>query len=79
MFRNKGLKVLLRPTLELYFWAEWRGIIEPSDWDQWFASYEEFITHYAQIAQQTSVELFSIGNELMNSNGYTDKWIKRDL
>lgn len=74
IFHNKGLKVLLRPTLEFYNWVEWRGGLEPTDWDLWFLSYENFITHYAAISEQTSIELFSIGNELKNSNGFTEKW-----
>ncbi|MDP2338779.1 MAG: hypothetical protein Q8N05_20475 [Bacteroidota bacterium] len=74
IFHAKGLKVMLRPTLEFYNWSEWRGGLQPGNWDAWFASYQNFILHYAKIAEQTGVELFSVGNELKNSNSYTDKW-----
>ncbi len=74
VFHSKGLKVFLRPTLEFYSWIDWRGVLQPNDWETWFASYSNFIAHYAQIAEQTGVELFSVGNELKNAEPFTDNW-----
>jgi hypothetical protein len=69
-----GLKVFLRPTLEFYNWADWRGVLAPSDVGAWFASYKQFITHYARVARDTGVEMFSVGNELLGVQGYTSQW-----
>jgi hypothetical protein len=74
MTHSRGLKVFLRPTLEFYYWAEPRIFLEPTDWNAWFQSYENFINHYANIAQQTEVELFAVGNELWYSERHTQKW-----
>jgi hypothetical protein len=73
-FHSKGLKVLLRPTLEFHYFRPWRGVLEPTDWNLWFQSYANFITHYARIAEQTGVELYCVGNELKNAEVYPDKW-----
>jgi hypothetical protein len=71
---SQGLKVFLRPTLEFHNWTEWRGGLQPANWQAWFDSYTEFILHYAEIAERTGVEMFTVGVELKNSNGFTDNW-----
>ncbi|MBN1996387.1 hypothetical protein JW935_02460 [candidate division KSB1 bacterium] len=75
IIHDNNLKVFLRPHIEFYYWSEWRGNLEPSDWNEWFESYENFILHYASIAEQTEVEFFSVGSELYNSEIFTEKWI----
>lgn len=63
----KGLKVYLAPHVAPENWGpgiKGKGDLEPSNVDLFFASYTNFINHYAEIAQQTGVEMFSIGNEL---------------
>jgi len=60
-----GLKVMLKPHVDPVS-GEWRGEIEfedEADWELWFDNYTAFIVHYAQIAEQESVELFCIGCE----------------
>jgi len=64
-----GMKVLLKPHLDLLDTSggSWRGEIacaRDTDWDAWFDSYGDFITHYARMAQEHDVELFCIGTEL---------------
>ncbi len=67
---NLGLKVMLKPHLDLLNDpTHWRGQIgegftTAAEWDAWFASYQAFINHYAQIAAENGVEQFSIGTEL---------------
>ncbi len=67
---NLGLKVMLKPHLDLKNDpAHWRGQIgeyftTQAQWDEWFASYQAFINHYAQIAADNGVEQFCIGTEL---------------
>ena len=49
--------------------------IRPAEIDAWFESYTEFILHYAHIAEETGVEAFSVGAELMFTLQYRDKWL----
>jgi len=42
-----------------------KGDLEPSDPDAFFIGYKNFINHYADIAQNTGVEMLSIGNEMI--------------
>jgi len=74
MFHESGLKVFLRPTLEFEGWTEWRGGLQPTNWQAWFDSYMQFILHYAEIAERTGVEMMTVGVELKNSNGFTSNW-----
>jgi len=61
-----------------------KGSLAPSNIDEFFESYTNFQLHYARIAEEERVELYSIGNELDSitdesntiSIGYdkTEKW-----
>jgi hypothetical protein len=69
----RGMKVMLKPldaikSGELFY--------RPSDPAAWFDSYAAFINHYAQIAQDHGVELFSIGCELnaIDTSAYQSNW-----
>ena len=42
----------------------WRAYIDPSDKDQWFGNYTNFIGTFADMAQAKGVELLSIGCEM---------------
>jgi hypothetical protein len=46
---------------------------EPN-WNEWFASYKTFITHYASIAEDEGCELFSIGCEMVMTDHQSDRW-----
>ncbi len=68
---SKDLNVLLKPHLiggvfdrntSLYDFDGWE--IRPSDPEQWFADYTDFIVHYARIAEEENVDMFAVGNEL---------------
>ena len=74
MCHAQGLKVFLRPTLEFYNWTDWRGTLQPTDWDAWFDSYTRFVVHYATIAERAGVEMFAVGAELKNSTPFTSHW-----
>jgi hypothetical protein len=73
-----GLKVALYPQIWIAYPdgsaspAE-RGNIVPSD--DWFAAYKNFILGRADIAEQTGVDLFTIGVELSSTESYSDKWL----
>jgi hypothetical protein len=61
-----GLQVFLKPQIDVTG-GGWRGQIrfENEDaWSEWFTSYEVFITHYAQLAEEEGASLLSVGVEL---------------
>jgi hypothetical protein len=58
-----GMKVLLKPMLDVSD-GTWRAYINPSNKDQWFTNYTNFLGAFADMAQDKGVELFSIGCEM---------------
>ena len=73
-----GLRVFLLPIVQLerVDSRQWRGTIEPVDWDLWFESYERFILHYARLAAEEGVDLLSVGSELSSTEGFRDRWVQ---
>ncbi|MGC8742162.1 MAG: glycoside hydrolase family 113 [Candidatus Sumerlaeaceae bacterium] len=79
MAKNLGLRVLLKPHVDLSADpTHWRGQIgtnfDETQWAQWFASYQSFILHYAQIAAAENVERFCVGTELLASRPRASQW-----
>ena len=72
---NRGMRVMLKPHVDVRN-GTWRGAIQPSNIDSWFASYRDSIAvHYAEIAQTHGVELFCIGTEFSTlDNSNTARW-----
>ncbi|MBC7098846.1 hypothetical protein H5T52_06965 [Candidatus Bipolaricaulota bacterium] len=65
----RGMTVFLKPHVDALNWAfgnPGRGELRPrgGDWDTLFASYTDFILHYAQLAEELGVEVLSVGCEL---------------
>ncbi|MBX3230419.1 MAG: hypothetical protein KIT84_03205 [Labilithrix sp.] len=66
MARERGLRVMLVPHL----WVEsgdWRAKIDPpteAGWEEWTRSYEAYVTAWAEVAEESGVDLFSAGVEL---------------
>jgi exo-beta-1,3-glucanase (GH17 family) len=77
---NLGMKVMLKPHLDLNNDpAHWRGQIgiaftTETEWEAWFASYRDFIAHYASLAQANGVEQFCVGTELLGTTGREADW-----
>jgi hypothetical protein len=71
-----NLKVFLFPILEIEVRRalEWRGTLQPKDVNAWWASYENFIMHYAQLGADEKVELFAVGSELVSTEVWQDRW-----
>ncbi|MGO9837099.1 MAG: glycoside hydrolase family 113 [Polyangiaceae bacterium] len=66
MAHARGLHVMIVPPLWVES-GEWRGQIDPKTdegWERWTASYLHFIHKWAEVAQATRVEMFSVGVEL---------------
>jgi hypothetical protein len=71
-----GIKTLLKPHLWVRH-GEWPGEIEmesDAQWTQWFASYEEFILHYARLAEANGFEALAVGTELGKTTARTADW-----
>lgn len=66
--RQNGIKTILKPHIWLRDNAgKWRGEIamdSEENWQKWFAEYEEFIMHYAELAESEQMEMLCIGTEL---------------
>ena len=74
-----GLKVMLKPHVDLVNDPNhWRGQIGQdftnSQWNTWFASYQNFINHYAQLAETYNADQFAVGTELSASQGRETNW-----
>lgn len=76
-----GLKVCLKPVVNCAD-GTWRAYIDFADdasagepsWQVWFASYERFIIHYAQMAQASGCEMFCVGCEMVSSDRRESEW-----
>jgi hypothetical protein len=62
-----GLKVMLRPTLQVSGGTFSSQSIYPSDWSAWFESYRNFVGYYAAFAQANGFDQFCVGVELGTS------------
>ena len=75
---ERGLRVTLRPTIDeanlMQQPGEWRGTLRPTDLDQWFASYEQALRPYLEVAAATKVEEFVLAAELTSMQRHTSRW-----
>jgi hypothetical protein len=76
--RARGLEVFLFPILRLEdeSGGNWRGNLAPADPDAFYASYERYITSFAELAERLRVPLFSVGSELASMDVDTPRWRK---
>lgn len=74
--RERGLYVIFMPIVLLSNprGSEWRGVIEPPDWPEWWKSYEEFICYFADIAREGGADAMMVGSELVTTEKYTERW-----
>ena len=72
---QSGLKVVLMPKILLSQPnGKWRGKIQPPSWDAWFVQYGKFILHFARLAEESKVEMFMVGSELISAEKFTENW-----
>lgn len=74
--RELDFEILFKPHVDCDD-DTFRGDIEPADLGTWQTSYRDFILHYAVLAEELGVEIFSIGTELKGVSGDTPFW--RDI
>ncbi len=67
MARARNMEVVLKPHIDLPG-DRWRGDIKPIEPDKWFARYNEFTTHYADLAAQEQVNTYVVGTELAGTS-----------
>jgi hypothetical protein len=66
MAHAKHLRVFLVPHLWVES-GEWRALIDPKTddgWARWTESYRRYVVGWAEVAQATGVDMFSVGVEL---------------
>ena len=74
-----GLKVMLKPHMSLENDPDhWKGEIGEGfteiEWNIWFAEYQDFIYHYANLAQTHGIDQFCIGTELSATQDREANW-----
>ncbi len=76
--RRIGLKPILMPIVLLKHprGSEWRGVIDPPSWEEWWRQYRDFVKHFADIAREGSAEVFMVGSELVSTEKYTSEWLR---
>jgi len=76
-----GMKVMLKPHVDLKNDSEhWRGEIgnfftTELEWNAWFFSYQNFIFHYAELAETQGADQFCVGTELEGTCHRDNNWI----
>lgn len=73
---DNGLRVIMMPIVLLSSprGTEWRGVISPPSWDEWFDQYRDILLHFARIAEDNDVEVLMVGSELVSTEKFTDRW-----
>ncbi len=75
-----GIRVMLRPGISLSndpgHWGGQIGTAFTSEdqWQEWFASYREFINHYATFSQEVGVDMLNIGWEYGSTTHREADW-----
>ncbi len=75
--KSRNLRVILMPIVLLdapRSLNEWRGTLKPVNWEDWFNSYRDMLTHFAWIAEGNGVDVLVIGSELVSSESHADQW-----
>lgn len=71
--RAKGFSFILKPHVDTIS-GGWRGQINPGNLNAWHSSYQAFILTFAELAEETGIEVLSIGTELKTRSGDTAFW-----
>lgn len=79
--KRLGLKVCLKPVVNSRdgIWRAHIGFPEEESashpyWDQWFASYTNFLVHYAELAEELGCEMFCVGCEMVKTEPQSERW-----
>ncbi|WP_338788478.1 glycoside hydrolase family 113 [Metabacillus sp. FJAT-53654] len=76
--KELGIKVCLKPVVNSRdgLWRARIGFPEDATeyWDKWFRSYENFLLHYAELAEELGCEMFCVGCEMIGTESRTEQW-----
>ena len=72
-----GLYTILMPIVLIENPGEkdWRGLIRPDDWDDWWTSYEREFDRFTALAVAHDVDMLCVGSELNSTEEQIDRWI----
>lgn len=70
-----GMGVVFLPVLFVDD-GTWEGAITPSDVDEWFSHWLDIVAHYADLAEETGIEILLIGSEMVTLRDYHDNWLR---
>ena len=60
---RSGMRVFLNPFVNSLEGNGWQANFQPSDPERWFHSFNDYLAHYAHLAQAAHADLFAIGDE----------------
>jgi hypothetical protein len=74
--RAKGLSTTLMPIVLFTHprGNEWRGKISPEKWDPWWQSYQKAIDYFIDVANESQVQMFCVGSELLTTETSFEQW-----
>jgi hypothetical protein len=75
--RELGIRTLLKP--HLWVRGGWVGDVRmqtEAEWRAWFADYEQFILHYARLAEAHGFDALAVGTELGGTTDRTADWLR---
>lgn len=76
--KSRGIYTILMPIvlLDQAESKEWRGVIQPPNWDNWFWSYTQYMKLWAGVARRSRVDLFCVGSELLSTESMRSRWLE---
>jgi len=74
--RAAGIQTILLPYVKLAQVSddEWRGTLQPPDWQAWFASYDARLAELGRLAAREGVAVLAVGSELCSSEKQVESW-----
>lgn len=74
--RQHRLRTILMPIVLLKHprGSEWRGVIDPPRWEQWWKDYRDVLKYFADIAREGEADALVVGSELVSSEKHTSEW-----
>jgi hypothetical protein len=76
--KQAGFQVMLR--LVFFLNAPWpradnlQDRLAPSDWNEWFRSFEKIALRYAQLAEETGVDIYAFSDTLQTTYVFEDRY-----